>query len=296
MNPTLAGTLLVILSSMGYAVFGLFSKIALREGVHPAEIVTWRFVLATTLFWISFPLWRRYARLPDLTRRDLIQLFVLGGIFATGGITAFLALARITASTAAILGNMSPAVVAIMGVFTGERLPKIGWLAIALSLIGCVLTAGGELQLSDPIGIGWALVNVVVISLYITLAGRFTRHLPGITSGIMVITSACIVTVIFNLIGGVGMPSTAPGWLAVGGLGLFSTVLAVTALLTGVALIGAPRASIISTSALPMALTLAAIFLGERLNPIQYAGGALILASIILLQLPGRQRTVVISE
>jgi len=53
----------------------------------------------------------------------------------------------------------------------------------------------------------------------------------------------------------------------------------------GISLIGASRASIVSTVELPFAVVLAHMILGEDLSLMQWAGAALIFISTLLLQI-----------
>ena len=75
----------------------------------------------------------------------------------------------------------------------------------------------------------------------------------------------------------------AGGWLAVAGIALVSTVAAITLFFAGLERIGPTRASTLSTVEPLFTVLLAAVVLGETIAPLQLAGGALILAAVILL-------------
>jgi drug/metabolite transporter (DMT)-like permease len=67
-------------------------------------------------------------------------------------------------------------------------------------------------------------------------------------------------------------------------MALFATVLAVLCFFMGLERLGAAPASIISTLEPVGTVALSALFFGEGLTLLQTAGGAAVLASIILLQ------------
>jgi drug/metabolite transporter (DMT)-like permease len=70
-------------------------------------------------------------------------------------------------------------------------------------------------------------------------------------------------------------------------IALVSTVVAVSAFFAGLRRVGPSEAAILSTFEPPVTVALAFLVLGERLTPVQLAGGALVLAAVIVLQLRG---------
>ena len=89
--------------------------------------------------------------------------------------------------------------------------------------------------------------------------------------------------VIATLIRGPQWPGTVTGWLAVAGIALLSTVLAITLYFAGLERIGPVRASTLSTVEPLCTVVLAAWVLDESIAPVQLAGGALILAAAVLI-------------
>jgi len=99
----------------------------------------------------------------------------------------------------------------------------------------------------------------------------------------VVIASAASVFVIATVVRGPHWPGTVAGWLAVAGIALFSTVLAITLYFAGLERIGPVRASTLSTVEPLCTVLLAAWVLDESIAPVQLAGGALILAAAVLI-------------
>ena len=67
-----------------------------------------------------------------------------------------------------------------------------------------------------------------------------------------------------------------------------STVLGITAFFVGLREVGPATASIVSTAEPAVTVGLATSIYGEALGPGQLAGGVLVLAAVVVLQLPGR--------
>ncbi len=105
----------------------------------------------------------------------------------------------------------------------------------------------------------------------------------------VVIASAAVPFAALALARGPAIPASAAGWSAVLAIALVSTVAAITWFFAGLKRIGPTRASTLSTVEPAVTVALAAIFLGERIAPMQMAGGALILAAVVLLARAGAQ-------
>jgi drug/metabolite transporter (DMT)-like permease len=70
---------------------------------------------------------------------------------------------------------------------------------------------------------------------------------------------------------------------------VFSTILPLTTFFAGMRRVGPTAASLLSTLEPAFTIALAAIVLGEVLTRSQWMGGALILAAVVLLNLPTRR-------
>ena len=84
------------------------------------------------------------------------------------------------------------------------------------------------------------------------------------------------------------LPSSPMAAGGIVGIALLATVLPITALFGSMRRIGAADASLVSTLEPVLTVGLSALVLGERLGPAQLAGGLLILAAVVALNLPER--------
>jgi drug/metabolite transporter (DMT)-like permease len=240
------------------------------------------------MIWLAFPLWRKQFRLRSLTRQDMIVLLVMGVLFAFAAWVAFVSLARVHATTYTMLFYTYPTMVAIIALLLGERLPLTSWIAIGLALAGCALAAGAEFVVDNVWDIALPLVNGATIALYTVVAERWAKNVTGLTSGYAVITLSCIIFTVVAAFHGLGLPPTLAGWGSLLGLSVLSTIVGIVALLASITYIGASRSALVGTVGPPVTVILAAVLLGEKIEAIQYVGGLLILASMVLLQLNNR--------
>jgi drug/metabolite transporter (DMT)-like permease len=77
---------------------------------------------------------------------------------------------------------------------------------------------------------------------------------------------------------------TAPRVALIGSFALLGTTIPVLTFILGLRLVGPSRAAILSTFEPASTVLLAVIILGELASPLQYLGGALIIASVLLLE------------
>ncbi|RIK20683.1 MAG: hypothetical protein DCC53_09640 [Chloroflexi bacterium] len=294
LNRQTEGLLLIIVAAAGYAIMPILAKVVYADGtLHPMDVVTWRFIFATPLIWILL----RVLRVPapaEPTPRGAMLL--LGVLFAAVTACAFFALDRIPASLYTVLLYSYPAMVALISSLMGEPLSVRGWIALGLTLVGVTLTVPLETIGSDAfdgVGILLAVFNAAIYAGYLVISGRALRGRRGVSHvTAWVITGALLPLIVLAPFRGLNLPSVPEAWVGLIAIALFSTVMPLFAMLGGTARLGAARASILSTFEPVVTVLLAVLLLPdtERLTLLQVAGGALILFSVILLQLPALRR------
>ncbi len=284
-----SGIVLLVLAAAGYACMPILTKWAFERDIEPLELLTWRFILAAPAIWFILLVHaaRRGERLGDV---PVLPMLLLGGLFALASLTAFYALQRLPASTYTVLLYTYPAVVALLLLFVGEALSRRGWLALALTLVGVALTVPNvvsALSRGDTVGLLMALGNGSQYALYIVVSSRVLRGRKALlTASALSITGSLLLLLILALFNGLRVPTSGDVWLIYLGIALISTVLTNICFYAGMQRVGAGQAAILSTLEPVIVLVLAFVILRETMLPIQLVGGALILASAVLLQLP----------
>jgi drug/metabolite transporter (DMT)-like permease len=275
----LSGALYVAASALCFGAMPIFARAAYADGVDPRTLLLLRFVIASALLWALVAV--RRARVPR--GRPLAVLAAMGGIgYAGQAFSYFTALTLASAGLVALLLYVYPAIVALVARFVlGHPLTRLQLGAIAMALVGTVFTIGRAGD-GTPLGIFFGVLAAVIYSVYITVGSRLPKQSAAASSAV-VTTSAALVYAVAALATGVRLPVTAVGWLAVLAVAVVGTVLAISFFLAGLERIGAVRASIYSTLEPAFTVLLAGIFLGELVTPARAAGGALILAAVVLL-------------
>jgi drug/metabolite transporter (DMT)-like permease len=77
-------------------------------------------------------------------------------------------------------------------------------------------------------------------------------------------------------------PGTIAGWLSIAALSILCTVVAIALFFAGLERVGPTSASLLSTFEPAVAVALAALLLGEAVTLSRIAGGALILAAVLM--------------
>ncbi|HEX9187373.1 MAG TPA: DMT family transporter [Vicinamibacteria bacterium] len=271
------GLALVAFSTVAYGVLPILGKVAYAAGVRALPLLAWRYVVAALLIALLVR-----GKQPPL--RERLRLWAIGSVFVVNSIAYFRALESIPASVTALVLYTYPVIVALLAALLGvERLTGRALLAAVGAFTGCALTASGAPpgEPLAPAGIAWALAAAVVYASFIVLSSRFGSGVPARTLALHLAQVSAVLCVLFAFAeGGLAVPLDPRGLAAVAGIAVVSTVVAMTAFLAGMALIGPTRASVLSSLEVLVTLVLAFALLGERLFPRQWAGAVLILGAV----------------
>ena len=296
------GLLLVVVSAFSFGSGALFAKPVYASGVDFLGLLVVRFIVGAGLSWLwllSSP--ARRAGLRRLSRRTVAVAFALGVMYLGNSATYFAALATVPASLAALIVYVYPALVAVLSLRIGRALQgRRAWAALGLALAGVVLAVGGiDPSARPPIdGLLLAIASPLVYSVWIVLSARFSGERsdrvgeegdgadPASASALMLSATAVAYVAVAIGAGRSLSPASIPmaAWPGLIGVGAVSTFLAVQAFYAGTRRVGAAQASLVSTVEPIWTIVLAGLLFGERLEPIQLVGGALILGGVVLSQ------------
>jgi drug/metabolite transporter (DMT)-like permease len=270
----------VCVSGACYGVLGVLARTASASGTSTLTLLFLRFALAGAVLCALVAL----AREPWPSGRDLVALVLLGGVGYVGEALAyFKALEHTAAGLAALLLYLFPALVAGLAVVVDrERLGRTRALALGAALLGSALTigpaGGGSVK-----GVLLGLTSAIVYALYVFVSGRVVRSVRPLPAAAVITSSAAVVYGGMALTEGLQLPGTMAGAGAVVALALVSTVAPLVLLLAGMRRVGAVVASMLSTLEPLVAVLSGALFLGERLTPLQLVGGLFILGAVVAL-------------
>ncbi|MGI8610564.1 MAG: DMT family transporter [Candidatus Dormibacteria bacterium] len=274
---------LLVISALSFGTLPIFGKLAYRAGVNVQSLLALRFLLAGGLLLVLLVL--RHRPLPRGS--TLAALVAMGSLGYVGQSAAYFnSLRYVPAAVTSILLYTYPAIVSVLSIpLYGARLSRLRGAALVLALAGSALVAGAGRQG----GLRWegvvlGLLSAVVYSSYILFGKRVMRDVDPVTAITVISLSAGTAYMAFTLgTGSLTLPSQATGWFAIIGLALVATVLGAGAFLAGLRATDPGRASLISTLEPLSTALLAALIFGETLGPLQLAGGALVLAAVVLV-------------
>jgi drug/metabolite transporter (DMT)-like permease len=297
-SSNLVGALLIVVAGSSFGVLGPMAEYADRAGVSSLTLVTWRAGVGAIVVLVFLALraaggtrlWKPWRELP---RRDLLLMALSAPTNALLNLAMFVAFIRIGIALSLLIFYVYPALVALASViWFGERLDRLRWAALAISMTGVVLVVAGagDLGSLDLLGIGLAAAAALAQMFYALAAHHGFRAVPGAQAAASTMGGAALIyLVIFAVLGRlpeIGQPlaSLAALW-PVMVAGVIGAGLATVCFIAGIRLLGAPRATILSTLEPVVGVGLAALLFGTVPTALQLVGGALIIAAGIVLQL-----------
>jgi len=288
------GFLWIILAAAGFSVMPTLVKLTyLHSTFAPIDIAIWRFVLATPIMWALVLYSHRAQRVKTNEKLPIARLLIIGIFVAAAVMAAFFALERLPGSTYIVLLYAYPAMVALLSRLMGDKIHARTWLALAMALIGVALTvpnfhtaAGG-----DAVGVGLALFNAAIIAIYYLLTRRALDGVVDVSraSAVMMISTFVIMLMLIPL-RGLQFPQNPLTALLLIGIAAFGTVLPIIGVNIAVQRIGAAQASLVSTVEPIMSMIISMLILSEVILALQWLGAALIVVSVVVLQLRPRHR------
>jgi drug/metabolite transporter, DME family len=300
-SRSLAGAGLIILAATCYATLGPLTRFAEEGGVDALILVTWRAALGGVLTGaFALAAWSASGKRPFSWRAvPARQRWLLGAtalVNALLNLSVFAAFGRITIALALLLFYLYPAGVALASVvWFGERLDRLRWAALGISLIGLVLVlvGGSEVGALDGLGLLLAFLGGAGQVAYVLLVRHGFSSVPAPQAASLTMAGAAIVYLAIaaplGQLGDVAQPLAGGAALwPVAAAGVVGAGIPTIAYMTGIRMLGAPRAAILATLEPVIGVGLAAWLLGEQPALVQIAGGGLILVAAVLLQVERR--------
>ncbi len=287
-RPDPRGVALCLASAVGFGAMAIFAKEAYAGGADVPTLLAVRFTLAAGVLWALLLRGSRRAR---PTARRALPALALGVLYAVEASAWFVALDRIDAALAELLLYGYPALVVVGAALLGrERITRVRVQALGLSTAGIALVlAAGDLSTLDALGIAAAVTSACLYAVYVLASDRVVAGRDPLEVSALIATGAALCFLAYGTTTGtLDLGLSAEAWVATLALTVLSTVVPILAFLAGMQRVGVGTATIISTAEPIVTVGLAMAVLGERLAPVQLAGGALVLTALALLaRVPG---------
>jgi drug/metabolite transporter (DMT)-like permease len=253
---------------------------AVVGGMDPITLLLMRLLITVALLAGTLALTARKRFRID--RYGLQRMVVIGVIAGVEICCFFWSLAFVDASTTAIIKSTQPLVVLLFLALGGECLTRRSLLRLALSMIGIYLLVGVGGAVA-PFGLFLLSISLLLYALQLVLTQWW---LPGYDPRTVTLYITGLMTVVIAIwwwISGAGWEDPgAAGWTVILVLAVVSTYFARLALYAAIPRIGSGQIALLWPLQTLSVIVLSGIFLNERLSPIQWVGGALVLSSALL--------------
>jgi drug/metabolite transporter, DME family len=282
--------ILIAISAIMWGIIAIFVRKLSSLGFTPMEIVTIRVVTAVLLLGIIGLL--KYPGQMKIHLRDS-KYFIGTGIFSIVLFNwcYFSSINQLSLSFAVILLYTAPTFVVVLSyLFLKESMDALKIISVVGTLIGCTLIVGITLKETPSMNLVGILTGLGAgfgYALY-TIFGKFAlvKYRPFTVTFYTFLVASITLLLFTDLFEKGSMLISSEVILYGIGLGLFPTVLAYLFYTKGLEKMEGSKASIIATVE-PVAATLLSVFLyKEDFGVLQFIGTAIILLSVILINLP----------
>lgn len=291
------GLLLAVASALTFSVSGPIAKPLLEGGWSLASVLAIRMGVAGLV--LSPALVRTLLRRPDFLRVHGVSLVAFGLIPVVGcQVFYFSALQRMPVGVALLIQYLAPVMLVLFVWARTRRAPsRIVVVGSIVAMIGLVLVVDVSGARFDLLGTAFALLAAVCACVYFVMSERAGDDLPPL---VLAAGGLIVGTVTILVLAAVGILPLTTSAEAVDLLGMTVPPLVPLALvglctaagyslgIMAVPRIGSRLASFVGLSEVLFALSFAWLLLGEAPAVVQFAGGALILAGVVLVRLEER--------
>lgn len=284
----LVGYGMILTAAALFGFNGNISRLLFDEGMTPVTLVEFRMLIGGICLLLVLSIGRHSGL--KLPRRNWGWIIAFGLSLAMVTYTYFVAISRLPIAIALVIQFSAPSWMALGEAIWRRRLPSVHVIiAIILTFTGIVFLTGlwkQSLNGLDSLGLLFACLSVLAYIVYLLLGRRVGRDIPSITAT----AYGAIVAGVFWL--GVEPPWTIPAntWtphnlLLMLIVGIVGMAIPFSLTLGALRRLDATRVGIASMLELVSAGIIAYFWLGQYLDLVQVAGGVLVMAGIVILQL-----------
>jgi drug/metabolite transporter (DMT)-like permease len=293
-----AGYLLVVLSAFLFAASGNVVKALFALGYSPLVLaqlrIWWAFAWLFVLVLVIRPALLR------TSRRELPALAIFGGIGLAGvQLSYYLTIARLNIAVALLVQYLG-----LVGVTAFERyhrqqqVPARVWGALAMVLAGAFFAVGAYqpslFRVNLP-GVMLGLVSAGFFAFYVLRASTLARRLNTWTVLLYGFGAGSLLWAAFDAVTRTALPTDWRIWIVMGLVGLIGTLAAHGLFVLALRSIRPSSAGIVATAEPVFAGLIAFLILGDRLQPLQVFGAAVIVAGIIIVLAASRDAAIAAS-
>ena len=280
------GYTLALTAAAFFGIGGIIAKAAFNSGVEPSILAEWRVLFAFLVFISIFAALRFDLR---IQRQDL-PIFAVFGVIGLAGVSLvyYEAIKRIPIGVALVIEYTGPVLLLIYARLRGRAVGRRLWIAGALAVLGCFFAAGAydaRLLELNALGLALAAMNAFIFALYFALGERLGKTYGTPT---LLVWGFGFALVGWSLVRPPWLlpwaETSGDGYILIAAVVVIATVIPFALTLAAVRLIPAARVGLAATFEPVVAAVAAWTLLSEHLDPLQIAGGVVVLVGIAIAQ------------
>ncbi|MGI6586998.1 MAG: DMT family transporter [Gracilibacteraceae bacterium] len=283
MNNKTLGIIYAVSSAISFGFVPVFAVIAYNAGTNAVTVLFFRFLIASLVL-AGVLRWRKVEL--KVSRKLFCRLAYLGiAGYAVTCITLFVSYSYISTGLAMTLHFIYPAVVAVLSFFIfKEKMSVSKIFALAVSIIGVYMLAGGMGSSVNLKGVALALASGILYSLYtIEIGKEELMAMDGLLLTFYVSFFSAVSILIFgaltrNLI----FVPKLHAVLGILSLALVCTVLGILAYNKSIQMIGPTYAAVFSTVAPITSVIMGIIVFNESLSLRSAIGSIMVISSVLI--------------
>lgn len=291
-NPRSArasGVMWAAATALSYSLSAIVGK-DLLDNLGVASLLFWRFSLASLVLWAVLAIRRPASGYVTAGVRVSTSL-LLGATFGGLVYVGFLSLERLDASVYIVIVYLYPVLVVVASSMLGHRAAPLTWVALALVMVGIVLTVPELLtQRSevDALGVFYAVAQAVLFAAFMIVNSRvIPSSADGMVTAAWTVLGAALLLAPIAVARGVVIPDTGRLGVEVALFALVPTVISNVCFFRALRRVVPGVVAMVLTLEVALAILWSVLFLGESLRPVQYLGAAVVVVAVLLAQWVG---------
>lgn len=278
------GILYIVLSSIAFGIMPILAKLSYRGGSNTYYTLFLRFFFAAIM--VFYYLKSKSISL-KISKKQFFMVIIMGVLgYTLTSASLFMSYNYLSIGMATMILYTYPAIVTLLSyLFFKEKMYPRKIISLLISTVGIyILIDKGSVSFNLK-GIILAAMAAVLFSLYVL--GTSLKEIKVINSYVLTFYISCVASVVMFIsaitTNNFDMHISFYALVSILLLAVISTVVALTAFLEGVRIIGPSKASIFSTIEPIVALLLGILILGEPISARIIIGSITIIASILIL-------------